>query len=425
MRVRSLRAGLRCLAAVLGLFSLICAGGTDAQQKRRSFEHETTHYRVVSDISPEFTGLVARHMEAIFKEYSRRFRGYGKMKKRFNVAVYKSAAEYERHIPPLVKGSAGVFAADLQLLAAHAEGRTTEAVLRTLYHEGFHQFMYVVIARDCPIWLNEGLAEYFSTATWNGTGFTIGQVPTEHAVTAKRLVSEKSYIPFERLFAMTDQQWLLCTRTNPQAAGVQYVQSWSIVHFLVHARGGRHSPLLVSFLRDLHSGEAADKAFKKAFGEDLAAFEKAWSDYVGSLEPSPKFRCRENMVSLLLLAQWLHKDPHEFTSLKSLREATVEHVRGMWRVVQPSGRVFSSQDKATASDLFHCPLREDESAGYLLVKDPETRLPVLVCMHHGGILMKAYYSPKPGGGYEVRAEEVVREMVPADLRRAITAAGRD
>ncbi len=51
-------------------------------------------------------------------------------------------------------------------------------------------------------------------------------------------------------------------------------------------------------------------------------------------------------------------------------------------------------------------------------------MPVLVCMHHPGVVELAYYQPNGRGGYKVIVEERVREMLPPDLQQAIRVAAR-
>lgn len=417
-------ASARRLAAVAFAALLLCSQPGATQQPCEVHRYTTAHYSVETDVSQEFAELVGKHMEGIYGEYARRFKEFGEPKGRFNVAVFSSAREYERRMPPEVRGSSGVFISHLQLLAAHTEGRTTEQVLRTLYHEGFHQFMFTVVSRECSIWLNEGLAEYFSHATWNGHNFTTGQVPTQRVVFLRPVVRRKTYIPFDELFSMSSAQWLAAMRADPGRTMLQYNQSWSIVHFLVHAEDGRYRPLLVKYLKRIDAGHDSKKAFEDIFGDDTGSFEKAWREYVENLEPSPEFKCRDNMKSLLLLARFLYKDPRRLTGLKSLHTDATVDARYNWKITQPSGVVISSQSKHEVESIFKCPFDTGRRASYLLIRDGDSGLPVLVCMHHKGVVLKAYYVPQPEGKYRIQVEEIVRGAVAEDLRRAIEAADR-
>ncbi|MCK4374061.1 MAG: DUF1570 domain-containing protein, partial [Candidatus Brocadiae bacterium] len=185
--------GLSAAVALLLAVGLCMAtAGADGAEM---FGYETDNYDVETDVSPVFARLVGEHMETIYKEYSARFREYGRVTEQFNVAVFRTEEGYLKEVPPQVRGSTGVFVSSKKLLAAHCQGRTVEEVLRTLYHEGFHQFMYSCITPDSPLWVNEGLAEYFAESTWNGKGFSTGQVPGARLRRVQDAIEDRSYIP--------------------------------------------------------------------------------------------------------------------------------------------------------------------------------------------------------------------------------------
>ncbi len=57
----------------------------------------------------------------------------------------------------------------------------------------------------------------------------------------------------------------------------------------------------------------------------------------------------------------------------------------------------------------------------MVVTDPATSLPVLVCDHHPGVIIKAYYQREPTGKVTVEVEEEVRQLANPELKRAIAA----
>ncbi len=406
-----------CAALGAALLALLCTGAAGARPEL--FTEQTEHYSIETDVSPEFAHLVGAHMEEIFKEYSRRFGNYGQMKLRFRVAVFDDEEEYWRVAPPQVKGSTGVFVAYDQLLAAHRHGRTTEEVLRTLYHEGFHQFMYSLVSQKCPIWLNEGLAEYFSEATWNGDGFTTGQVPTLRLHTVQSAIARGNYIPLAELFSMGSGRWLQNVSTDSHRADLHYSQAWSVAQFVIHAEGGRYAGMLDRFLKELSEREDEAEAFRVSFGTDVQAFERAWAQYVMSLRPSPKFRCRDNMEALMLLASLVYEDPREFNSVSDLRDRLVHNPRYGWQITRATGETLTWNQAEEVAKLFRCPYHEETGISYVVVRDTATQMPMLVCNHHPGVIMKAYYRPRESGALAVTVEEQVRDTVPDDLRQAI------
>ncbi len=412
--------GLSAAVALLLAVGLCMAtAGADGAEM---FGYETDNYDVETDVSPVFARLVGEHMETIYKEYSARFREYGRVTEQFNVAVFRTEEGYLKEVPPQVRGSTGVFVSSKKLLAAHCQGRTVEEVLRTLYHEGFHQFMYLVVSERCPIWLNEGIAEYFSEATWNGQGFTTGQVPTLRLHVVQQALRDGSYIRLHELFMLTPEQWLLNVRTDARRASLHYSQSWSIVHFLVHAQGGRYADMLDSFLRGISDGKDQEEAFVASFGADLASFENTWGQYVMALRPSPKFRCRDNMEAIMLLADLLGREGMEFDSVNDLRREVLVRRRYRWEITRPTGEKTNSDDRDEVAALFRCPFdRSNGRLSYLLVKRLDTGAPMLICDHHPGVIIKAYYE-RSSPRRKVAVEEQVRETLDQSLAQAIATA---
>jgi len=409
-----------CAAASLVLTSTTAWARAD---RAGMFRHETEHYVVETDTTPQFAEVVGRHMEEIFKEYSRRFTDYGKLTERFHVVVSLTQQAYARRVPPQVRGSTGVFVSAERLLAAHCQNRTPEEVLRTLYHEGFHQFMYGAVSQRCPIWLNEGLAEYFSEATWNGQGFTAGQVPTMRLYTVQQALKGGTYIRLGKLFAMEPPEWIQNVSTDARRASLHYSQVWSIVQFLIHADDGAYAGLLNQFVKEISDGRAHDDAFRRCFGTDLAAFEATWARYIMSLRPSPKFQCRDNMEAILLLAGMAYGDARQFTSVAELRQRLLRGRSNRWEIIRPTGQKVASDRRTDVAALFRCPFHQGEhSASYVLVRDPHTGMPILVCNHHAGVIIKAYYESAARGSLRPAVEEEVRETVGPDLQQALAEA---
>ncbi|MHC5034924.1 MAG: DUF1570 domain-containing protein [Planctomycetota bacterium] len=421
---RSITAGGKVLrtAVVALLLAALCAVD-DAASRPDMIRYETEHYAIETDTTPAFAEMVGAHMEEIYGEYSRRFSDYGRVRGRFEVVVCSTEARYLELVPDRISGSVGAFVSAKDLLAAHAEGRTQEEVLRTLYHEGFHQFMYLVVSKKCPIWLNEGLAEYFSEATWNGQGFTTGQVPTMRLHAVQQAIRSGRYIPLGNLFGLSADQWLQNVRTDARRASLHYSESWSVVHFLVHGGGGRYAHMLNEFLRQISRGQRQERAFQNAFGTDIVTFERAWIQHVMSLTPSDKFRCRDNMEALLLLANLVYGDPRKFENARDLRWEVLFRGDYRWEITRSTGDKTSSAEREDVGMLFRCPLhRGKEKASYVVVRHLASGMPILICDDHAGFIIKAYYGRSPSGELKPVVEEQVRETVPADLRQAIATA---
>ncbi|MFO8006299.1 MAG: DUF1570 domain-containing protein [Candidatus Brocadiia bacterium] len=412
-------------AAVWALILCLLATPAGAGKVAASLPHvvETPNYHVETDISEQFAEVIGRHMEEIHKEYIQRFRDYGQPEGRYNVLVFRRDADYRRHVPPAVYGSTGAFSSKDRLLAAHADGRTAEEVLRTLYHEGFHQFMFMSVSPDCPVWLNEGLAEYFAEATWDGERFRLGEVPTSRLRTVQKALRSGQYVRFEKLFSLDTAAWLQNVRTDNRRADVIYAQSWSIVHFLAHGEGGRYAGMLEELIRSLSEGDGQETALQKAFGPNvrMEAFERSWAQHVRSLRPSPKAVCRDRMETLMHLAKVFNRDLRQLTGVEKLRDQIMNSSRVRWELIRSDGRRLSSDQRARVAQQFVCPLARDSDApSFVVITDPPTSLPVLICNHHPGVIIKAYYQRDAAGQVTVTVEEEVRQLASPELKQAIS-----
>lgn len=178
-------------------------------------------------------------------------------------------------------------------------------VLRVLYHEAFHQYIYHSAGALPPhSWFDEGIGDYFS-----GARVTDGRVeridPNEWRLrTARDLVRRGQFTPWRELLEWDQKRFY----ANPTAS---YAQAWSMIYFLKHARAVADRPawrailptyfdtLRREFPRELASfggkrsrtaidgaiEQARERALEAAFGDvDLDELERAWVAYVPTIE---------------------------------------------------------------------------------------------------------------------------------------------
>jgi len=138
---------------------------------------------------------------------------------------------------------------------------TTSDALRPVFHEYSHLIVNNV-APDLPVWLNEGLAEYYSTFEIgnNGRTVTFGRLIESHI----RELAEQPWIPLNDLLATK--------RDSPHynegsRRGVFYAESWLLVHMLLHGQPDRR-PTFAGYTRELSTGAAPEAAWQHHFGND-------------------------------------------------------------------------------------------------------------------------------------------------------------
>ena len=290
------------------------------------------HYLVHTDLDPQFADELADRLEALYGEYSYRLTMFGKAADvpRMEVYLFRSQSDYLRFTDGKIRNSGGLFLPGRNLLAAFLNGQGRQQLRRTLQHEAFHQFAYNAISPDLPIWLNEGLAQFFEESLWNGAGLQVGEVPPRRVRQLQSDIRAKRMIPFGTLLSMTDAQWAKQLSTSRELGSVQYNQSWAMVHFLVMAHNTRkgedqflYRDRVIDLLRLLHSGKPADEAFQIAFGTNIQAFEQRFTEYAAGLTATPEATMIENQGVLADLLVDFNRQGKRFEDVEAFRQYVV------------------------------------------------------------------------------------------------------
>jgi hypothetical protein len=164
-----------------------------------------------------------------------------------------------------------------------------EHMLRTLYHEGFHgfldQFLFdEKLVKKVPLWLNEGLAQYFEEARVEGSRLVLGQ---ENRATMAFLRDEKrkgKLVPLPRLLAAGPEDFYVQDDDDPEDAADSprhYRESWCLVH-LLGERGRLKKAKLDEFVRAVADGKNPMAALPGLTGVTNAEFQKIWEARLGS-----------------------------------------------------------------------------------------------------------------------------------------------
>ena len=126
----------------------------------------------------------------------------------------------------------------------------------------FHEYTHLLVRdtwRGVPVWLNEGLAEYYSTfrLTADGHRAEIGR-PVERHVDALR----RQYIPVADLLAV-DQSSAVYNEGDRRS--VFYAEAWLLTHYLLTERPNG-AAAIGRYLHAVTPGRPAGQAFLEAFG---------------------------------------------------------------------------------------------------------------------------------------------------------------
>lgn len=251
-----------------GLFLSLCAGTTRAQtlplpkEKERWVRTSVDGQEIYSNASERETLRVAKDLQGFRQTIAAITRLKTDDPLPRKIFIFRDRHSYAPFRDALTgrrsDNVAGLFLAHTNgnFIAVRADGDDNAIV----YHELVHSFVRNTMSA-VPSWLNEGLAEYYSTFRRSGDDAVIGE-PADHHI---RLLLATALTPVDDFFASSRS-----TRESRDGVreGMFYAQSWLFMHYLLAAENDR-SEALVNFLQALDRGVPADAAFRESFGMSL------------------------------------------------------------------------------------------------------------------------------------------------------------
>lgn len=139
--------------------------------------------------------------------------------------------------------------------ASRRRQRIEKTALHELVHDLLRQGEEVP-----PLWLEEGMAEYFANADLRNGRVTAGQPVREHLAALKRGMP----IPLDQLFAVRAE-------SEAAIAPAFYAESWAAVDWLMRLSDEKFFP----FLADVERGADVAAALQKHYGKTLKEMEAA------------------------------------------------------------------------------------------------------------------------------------------------------
>jgi tetratricopeptide (TPR) repeat protein len=139
----------------------------------------------------------------------------------------------------------------------------------------FHEYVHLHLRDNVPgvpLWLNEGLAEFYGSLQFSGGEALLG-LPLPYYI---RLLRSEEMLPLTTLMSIDSRS----PHYNEQdKTGIFYGQSWALVHYLMLGGSGRQDQFR-RFLHQVSRGDDAVKALENSFGMTLDAVEKELHAYV-------------------------------------------------------------------------------------------------------------------------------------------------
>jgi len=246
------------LASLLLLLSMRCFAS-----EKEWIEVRSEHFRVVSDGSDQDARRMAREFEQMRAVFSRQFSA---LRLDSGAPLLVLAVRDENGMKALVpehwktKGvkPAGMFRQGWEKNYALVRlDSVSPADYEVIYHEYTHTLIHMNF-RLCPLWLNEGLADFFANTKFQKDKVYIG-APSWRL----RVLWGKPLIPLNVLFSVTQQSPYYHDQDKVQSF---YAEAWALTHFLVMSPEMDRGKRLGKFLQLIQTGEDQKKLFETVIG---------------------------------------------------------------------------------------------------------------------------------------------------------------
>ena len=146
-----------------------------------------------------------------------------------------------------------------------------ESKYRTIYHEYFHLLLSLNV-RNVPVWLNEGMAEFWEQTIIRRNQVEMGNPNWRHAELLQRI----SPMPLDELLAMDRNPH----HVDPDRVSVFYAQAWALTHMLMIGRNeGERRGGIGAYMQLVDHGVDSVEAFEQTFGS-VSDMEKALRTYL-------------------------------------------------------------------------------------------------------------------------------------------------
>jgi tetratricopeptide (TPR) repeat protein len=139
-----------------------------------------------------------------------------------------------------------------------------------------HEYMHLLIRHSglkLPVWMNEGIAEVYSTLRPVGGQILIGTPPQGRGYA----LSQHKWIPLDRLLTVTHASPEFDEKNR---TGLLYSQSWLLTHMLMLSDS--YAKQFGQFALEVSNSGSSEAAFQKVYGKELAEVDRDLQSYYRS-----------------------------------------------------------------------------------------------------------------------------------------------
>jgi tetratricopeptide (TPR) repeat protein len=219
------------------------------------FRVQTSHFEIISSATQSRTIEIARDLETLAATLTRASSRFHRSPVPTTVFVFAKRREIQPYLDLLIEPrtrATGIYLrhrdGGVMLIDAGRQG-----FARTAMHELVHDLLRQGDTLP-PLWLEEGLAEYFGNATFERDALVAGRLVEEHV----SLLTNTPLRTFADVLSVRPES---AEATAPHF----YAQSWAAVHWLMQI----DQEAFWSFLAALEKGETVERALRSHFDRSL------------------------------------------------------------------------------------------------------------------------------------------------------------
>jgi Flp pilus assembly protein TadD len=263
---------------VVALFGVSGSASADVVPQRKWLQVRSPHFTVMGEASARDLRLVAERMEQLHAALGQMTRSSQVDTSDVTIVVFKTEAGF-RPFQPRYEGKpvpvAGYFLPGPMNYITILSDRDYD-YSDVVYHEYVH-LVAERVSGSMPLWMGEGLAEFFSTfePIDGGKKVRFGDAHVEYL---DRL--QREFMP---LSALTAVDHASAEYNERDKKSVFYAESWALYHYLQIGQKQKYAPRLGRFVESILSGVPFDRACVEQLGVSAPVLESELRQYVGNL----------------------------------------------------------------------------------------------------------------------------------------------
>ena len=198
-----------------------------SQQRERLLINELHSEIELSSADRERMQQGIRH---IFQLYTQRFGLDIHGQVEVNLHLFSSRAEYQQWVFERIgeaTRSTGIFLTQSNEVGVWDWGTETQ-IVDTILHEASHVILHQ-LAPNTPIWLHEGLAQYFQTIRPDGERLRIEPI-AEALLRIRQWIADDQLISVRHYLNIPQEQWQAMAHNRN---AIPYTLAWGLVYFMM------------------------------------------------------------------------------------------------------------------------------------------------------------------------------------------------